>query len=397
MTVALYIHVPFCVRRCTYCDFNTYAGLLPLRSAYVAALQHELQARATHYGRLPVATIYFGGGTPSLLAPEDVAAVLNTVQTQFQLVTDAEITLEVNPGTVGTAMLEALRRAGVNRLSLGIQSTFDDELQMLGRIHTWTDAQEVVQYARAVGFTNLSLDLIYGLPGQSMERWQSSLERIIILGPQHLSLYALKLEPGTPLEVAVTAGKYPSPDEDLAADMYEWASERLRVAGFWQYEISNWAQGMKHPPTVWAVPPTGRAEGISPWVARHNLVYWRTTPWLGIGAGAYSWIDHRRFSNPPHPKQYIAWADQGIFQAWESESISPPLERAETMIMALRLAEGITARDFRARFGEKLTDVYTAPLVDLSELGLLEWDGERARLSTQGRLLGNHVFAEFLP
>ena len=397
MQTALYIHIPFCRQRCAYCDFNTYSGLLALRPTYVEVLRRELRARAERYPHITGTTLYFGGGTPSLLPPDMVRALIDDARQHLALVQDAEITLEANPGTVDAASLAALREAGVNRLSLGVQSAHDDELRLLGRIHTWDEAVAAIAAARQADFDNLSLDLMYGLPGQSLARWQATIERALALAPEHLSLYALTVEDETPLARAIEAGAVPSPDPDLAADMYLWASETLCAAGFWQYEISNWARG-HHPATVvWELPPGGRTEGISPWVSRHNLVYWRNQSWLGLGAGGYSWLEGRRWSNVLHPAAYIRAGQAGEWPAVDVEVISPELERAETLMMGLRLAEGVTDHDFRARFGVGLAEVYGATIASLAEAGLVLWDGRCLRLSPRGRLLGNQVFGAFLP
>ncbi len=397
MKRALYIHIPFCLRRCTYCDFNTYAGLLPLRAAYVEALEQEAFIWEERHPDLQVATLYFGGGTPSLLSPASVARLVNVAHARFALPADAEVTLEANPGTVDAESLRALRQAGVNRLSLGVQSSHRDELALLGRIHSWAEAVSAVAAARRAGFTNLSLDLIFGLPGQSLSRWENTVERVLALQPEHLSLYALKLEPGTPLAERVTAGELPSPDPDLMADMYERAGELLQRAGFWQYEISNWARGGTPPPEIWAVPPAGQSEQLSAWVAHHNLIYWRNTSWVGWGAGAYSWFQGRRWSNPAHPRAYIAAVGSGELRRVAEERIPPALEMGETLMMGLRLAEGVTAHRFRVRFGSELSAQYGDVIARFVRLGLLSWDERRLRLTRAGRLLGNQVFAAFLP
>jgi len=394
---ALYVHVPFCLQRCAYCDFNTYSGLLALRAEYVESLCYELRARAAHYPHLTAATLYFGGGTPSLMPVEMIRAIIAAARHDLALSPDAEITLEANPGTVDGVSLTALREAGVNRLSLGVQSAHDDELQLLGRIHTWNEAVDAVQAARQAGFDNLSLDLMYGLPGQTLAGWQVTLERTLTLEPEHLSLYALTVEPETVLAHAIAGGKLPLPDPDLAADMYEWASEALCAAGFWQYEISNWARGLHPAAAVWEKPPGGRTEGIGPWVSCHNLVYWRTEPWLGLGAGAYSWLDGRRWSNVRHPEAYIEASRAGQWPEVDAEVIPPQLARAEMLMMGLRLAEGVTNVDFRARFGVDLGEVYGATIARLAETGLVLWDGQCLRLSPSARLLGNQVFGAFLP
>ncbi len=397
MKTAIYVHVPFCLQRCAYCDFNTYSGLLSLRLEYVDVLRQEIRHRAALYSEIEATTLYFGGGTPSLLPPDTVGAVIGDVAQHFNLSYDAEITLEANPGAVDVASLSALRAAGVNRLSLGVQSAHDDELRMLGRVHTWDEAVRAVQAARQANFDNVSADLIYGLPGQTLSRWEATLARVLALEPQHLSLYALTLEPETPLAQAVDAGKLPSPDPDLAADMYERASEVLCEAGFWQYEISNWARGLHPPETIWTLPLDGETEAIGPWVSHHNLVYWRNQPWLGLGAGAYSWLRGHRWSNTRHPVDYITEGQAGRWPETDAETITPSLERSETLMLGLRLAEGVSDAHFHARFGVSLNEAYGDTIAQLSTVGLVEWDGLRLRLSTRGRLLGNQVFGAFLP
>jgi oxygen-independent coproporphyrinogen-3 oxidase len=395
--VGLYIHVPFCRRRCTYCDFNTYAGLLDLRRPYVRALLQELALHAARHPALRVQTLYFGGGTPSLLAPESVARLIEGARRHSGLPEDAEVTLEANPGTVDRAALRRLREAGVNRLSLGIQSASAKELALLGRIHGWEEALTAVEDARAAGFENLSLDLIFALPGQSLVAWSRTLEAALALSPRHLSLYALKLEPGTPLADQVRCGVLPEPDPDLAADMYQLAAERLQTAGFWQYEISNWVQGVQPPPAVWALPPGGRTEEIGPWVAHHNLIYWRNRPWLGLGAGAHSWLSGQRWSNRVRPRDYIAQLAERQLPIGEEEPIPAALEMGETLMMGLRLAEGVADGEFHSRFDVHLEERYGALIERYVGWGLLEWCAERLRLTAAGRLLGNQVFGAFLP
>lgn len=398
MRVAVYVHIPFCVQRCTYCDFNSYAGLLHLRPTYTAALKYEIQLWAERYRNLQATSLYFGGGTPSLLTLENIPVALNTLRRHLNLSPEAEVTFEANPGTLGLENLAALRQAGVNRLSLGIQSAHDDELLMLGRIHNWADAVQAVSLVRQTGFKNLSLDLIYGLPGQTLARWLQTLDKVLALGPQHLSLYALTLEPGTPLAEAVATGELPAPDSDLSADMYEAAAARLQQAGFWQYEISNWARAEAlFPEAEWAPPPQGKTEMMSPWVCQHNLIYWRNTPWLGLGAGAHSWFRQQRWSNLRHPHSYIQTLNESRLPGIEHEFISLSLEMGETLMMGLRLCEGVTETRFKRRFGVGLEEVFGETLARLSKVGLLSWDGTCVRLTSRGRLLGNQVFGEFLP
>lgn len=394
--VGIYVHIPFCRRRCTYCDFNTYAGLLSLEDAYVAAIVSEARMRSERAISAQARTLYFGGGTPSLLAIESIDSIVETVRREFGLPWEAEVTLEANPGTLTPAHLDGLREAGITRLSLGVQSSHSAELLMLGRIHTWGEAVASYRAARVAGFDNISLDLMYALPGQTLGQWCETVGRCLELGPEHLSLYALTLEPGTPLAETLALGEVPSPDPDLAADMYEVASEMLHEAGFWQYEISNWARGDNPAPAVWALPPDGKTENISSHVSVHNLIYWRNEPWLGLGAGAHSWFRERRWSNLPHPQTYINAMRSGHLQGYSEAPVSRVTLSGETMMMGLRLAEGITDGRLYEMLGQHLGDLYGGVIDRLAEHRLIGWDGERVRLTERGRLLGNLVFQEFL-
>ena len=412
--VALYVHIPFCRSRCDYCDFNTYAGLDELMPAYVAAVCWEIEAAGERWGRLTVPTVYFGGGTPSILPLDLLAQILHVSRSTFHVSDDAEITLEANPGTVTLAYLRGLRALSVNRLSLGAQSAHDDELRLLGRIHTlradahqgeaWAEAVEAVDWARGAGFANLNLDLIFGLPAQTLARWRETLEAALELSPEHLSLYCLSVEEGTPLEKRIASGELPAPDDDLAAEMYELAEEALAEAGFFHYEISNWARTncelriANNESRGWWPEPETTSEEVSPYVCRHNLIYWRNEPWLGVGAGAHSWLGGRRWANVRHPQKYIAACGTScqLVLRQEVEKIDHRLEMGETMMMGLRLAEGVDDTRFRARFGRGLEEVFGAELAELRALGLLEWDGRVARLTARGRLLGNQVFVSFV-
>jgi len=414
---AIYIHVPFCRSRCAYCDFNTYAGLGDLIPAYVTAVCREIETAGERWGCFPVPTVYFGGGTPSLLPLHLLAELFHALRFAFHVSEHAEVTLEANPGTLTPPSLRGLRALGVNRISLGVQSAHDEELRMLGRIHTWAQAVEAVGWVREAGLANLNLDLIFGLPGQTLARWQETLEAALGLEPAHLSLYALTVEEGTPLEQRIAGGKLPAPDDDLAAEMYEWAEEALAEAGFFHYEISNWARAdlrshisslrsqiPNHESQKWWPEPGTRnlkpeapSEHVSPFVCRHNLIYWRNEPWLGVGAGAHSWLGGRRWAAVCHPRDYIAALERGDSPVTEVEPIDRRLEMGETMMLGLRLAEGVDDARFRARFGLGLEAAFGEELAGLQDLGLLEWDGRVARLTARGRLLGNQVFGRFLP
>ena len=393
---AIYVHVPFCLQRCNYCDFNTYTGLLSLEDEYIRALLHEAALRAERTIDAYAQTLYFGGGTPSLLKLEGLVDVVQAVRRYFELPWEAEVTVEANPGTLTPSYLNGLREGGVTRLSLGVQSSHSHELVMLGRLHSWQDAVDCVRMAREAELRSISLDLMYALPGQTPAQWLETVDRALELGPDHLSLYALTLEPGTPLAEAFAYNSIELPDGDVAADMYEAAAERLHAQGFWQYEISNWARGAASAPEIWALPPNGRTEGIGPHISYHNLMYWRNESWLGLGAGAHSWFRHRRWSNYPHPETYINAMRSEQLRGFSDDVVSLPIEWGETMMMGLRLAEGVTDARFYERFQLHLPEVYDQAIDRVCRLGLASWDGERLRLTSRGRLLGNQVFEEFL-
>jgi oxygen-independent coproporphyrinogen-3 oxidase len=373
--LGLYIHIPFCQAKCTYCDFNSYAGLETLFEKYTAALAQEMELA----GPARVKTIYIGGGTPTVLPLSHLARILDGARHAFAVDGRAEITMEANPGTVDTDTLGRLRALGVNRLSLGVQSFHDGELRLLGRIHSAAEATEALRSAKQAGFESINIDLLFGLPRQALASWQASLECVLELQPDHLSLYALTVEEGTPLALAIAQGELPAPDPDLAADMYELAQDTLSAAGFVHYEISNWARI-----------PSNQCQ--------HNLIYWRNEPYLGVGAGAHSWLNGWRWSNTASPEEYVSEVRAGKRPLAAEESISRTLEIGETMIMGLRLLEeGVTFERFRGRFGKDLELQFASELADLVHLGLIRTDVIRVRLSKQGRLLGNQAFLRFLP
>lgn len=396
---SLYFHIPFCVHRCAYCDFNTYAGKESLIPAYVEALCHEVEIVARSAQERPNAhTIFFGGGTPSLLTPKQFEQILHTVQDNFDLSdkSEMEISFEANPGTVRPNSLRDLRILGFNRISLGVQSTHPEELRQLERIHDYYDVIDAVTWARRAGFDNLNLDLIFGLPEQSLNQWQASVKLILGLHPEHLSLYALTVEHGTPYGRWAKRGILSIPDPDVAADMYEWAGEALEVAGYQQYEISNWAQ--------------------PGWQCRHNLTYWRNQPYLGFGAGAHGSAGGLRVADVLRIKTYIerlqsnATIPDGEIPnthfpvspaTVDQTRITRRVEMQETMLTGLRLTlEGVSDEGFYNRFGIPMRDVFGKEMDELIGLGLLEWaqheTSEVIRLTHRGRLLGNQAFIRFV-
>ncbi len=390
-TISLYVHIPFCETKCPYCDFNTYAGIEPLIPEYVDALIKEARfwGDALSLHRSPaVSTVFFGGGTPSYLPPGDIARILDEVRSAFHLATTAEITLESNPGDISAERVEAWLKAGINRLSIGVQSLDDGLLQLLGRRHTAREALAAHKAARNGGLSSINLDLMYGLPYQTLDQWRATLGKALEDRPEHISMYSLTLEEGTPLEASVRQGKVPYPDPDLGADMYQLAMKLGQDAGYNHYEISNWAR-------------PGRE-------CLHNLTYWRNQPYLGIGPGAHSYLNGYRFSNLRSPRRYIQLAgaltsakvDPAALEEYGLldmvETIDERLEKAETMMLGLRLSEGISQGAFLSRFGVSLVETYGPQIDELLGLELVAWQEDRLVLTPKGKLLGNEVFQRFL-
>jgi oxygen-independent coproporphyrinogen-3 oxidase len=414
MKHSLYIHIPFCTHRCAYCDFNTYAGQEDMIPAYVDALCKEIKfvGMRRREGQLPfptiptVHTIFFGGGTPSLLSPLQFDSIFKSIRSAFTLTSDCEITIEANPGTVSYENLLQLREIGINRISYGVQSANAFELKMLERAHNFFDVIEAVTSARKAGFDNLNLDLIYGLPEQTLETWQTTVNRILDLHPEHISAYALTLEHGTPFGRWSSKGLLPLPDPDLAADMYEWLSDVLEQNGYVQYEISNWAK-------INAEVRMQNAENSSfiiphsAFQCQHNLQYWHSLPYLAFGAGAHGYANGYRYSNVLRIKTYIERIIHHSSLIVQPFPLSPATvnqhkqslkdDMSEYMLNNLRLVKaGVADADFRSRFGSGLMDVYGEEIKDLIRLELLEQHGDIIRLTKRGRLLGNQVFVRFV-
>jgi oxygen-independent coproporphyrinogen-3 oxidase len=381
-TASLYLHIPFCHTRCHYCDFNTYAGMLPLREPYVRALITEIGlagqlAQRTNGTPRRSRTIFFGGGTPSLLTVEQIKRLLAACREAFAVDEQAEITLEANPGTLSSEQLTGLRAAGINRLSLGSQSFDAELLHTLGRIHSPEEIVQAFSNARAAGFRSINLDFMFGLPGQTMHHWKTTLDRALTLHPEHFSLYSLIIEEGTLFYTWTNDGQIIPGDEDLCADMYEYADERLQAEGYENYEISNWA--------------------LPGYQSRHNLTYWQNLPYIGMGAGAHSYFGARRFSNILDPQDYIRLLKKQQRPEADGEFVDRIQEMSETAFLGLRTAQGLHLPTFEERFAEPFTQFVGTRLHLVEAAGLLEHDHEWIRLSKRGRLLGNEVFLRLLP
>jgi oxygen-independent coproporphyrinogen-3 oxidase len=372
--LGLYIHVPFCSAICNYCNFNRGLFDAELKARYVDALVHELAA--SRVPPQPADTIYFGGGTPSLLDPDDVARLIQACAQAFDLAGDREVTLEANPESVSTDRLFAYRRAGVNRLSFGVQSFRDEELRRLSRLHDAGRADAAMAEARAAGFDNVSLDLMMWLPGQRLDDWLTSVDRAIAAGPEHLSLYLLEVYPNAPLKEDMARARWSqAPDEDAAA-MYLTAMERLETAGYSQYEISNVAR-------------PGRR-------ARHNVKYWTDGDWIGFGCGAHSTVDGVRWRNVAGTEDYIALATRGEAAAIDVRRLGAAERLGDALFTGLRLSEGVDERTLEARYGVDVWARYGDALAPYLEEGLLMRQDRRMWLTRRGMLLAHEVMAVFV-
>jgi len=427
MQTGLYIHIPFCEKKCPYCDFNTYAGLQPLHEQTVDALCLEMERWREPLAARTIRTIFLGGGTPTVLTVNQLARLLETARRCFSMHAACEITSEVNPGTVDRTKFHALRSLGVNRLSIGVQSFQEDELRFLGRIHTVDDIYAAYAAATAAGFRNVNLDFMFGLPGQTVDDWRDTLRHALQLDPTHLSLYSLIVEPHTPLSHWVQRGQVHIPDEDDTAVLYETAIESLENAGYMHYEVSNWSKSAET-------------------MCQHNLIYWRNLDYLGIGPGAHS---HLRLTRAPSTQPDEEWANRrddglpnqpggglaqsaksttigaparasfGAERRWGnhkpvagyvkriragesvtafSEEIAPPLARAETMILGLRLLrEGVPYAHFERLHDADVRAIFHRELEQLQSWQLVTLDAEAVRLTPAGLRVGNQVFMRFLP
>ena len=372
--LGIYIHIPFCRSKCDYCDFYSLAGQEGRMDDYQKALLAHMKETAPQTRGWQIDTVYFGGGTPSFYGEKRLRELLRLIGKRFDLAKDAEITVECNPDSMDLKMLQALRRAGVNRLSLGVQSACDRELQSLHRPHDFQQAVQAVALARKAKFQNLSLDLIYGLPGQELAGWQDTVEQILSLKPEHLSCYGLKVEEGTPLDYRVSRGEK-LPDDDAQADMYLWTVERLEKEGYRQYEISNFAR--------------------SGFQSRHNLKYWMGRPYIGFGPGAHSDFGGRRYSFVRDLEGYISGVLEGG-TVIDSSDLIPARERgSEYLMLRLRTTRGIEEWEYRREFFLDF-DPIEQKLEDYERHGWAERHERRWNLTPKGFLISNQLIGDLL-
>jgi oxygen-independent coproporphyrinogen-3 oxidase len=376
----VYLHIPFCRSHCSYCDFATgmYEGELADR--YVKALIKEIIGWNEVETPATIDSIYFGGGTPSLLAAKQVERILKAVRDRFEVVDDAEVTLELNPGDGGASAaarqetISEFRRLGINRASFGAQTFDDHELKQLGRTHSSADIPATFRHLRAAGFENISFDLIAGLPNQTLSGWRRNLEQALTLRPDHLSLYLLDVHEGTPLADQIRSGMRPQPDDDLAGEMYQVMLEQVSAAGYEHYEISNFC--------------------LPGFASRHNSKYWEGTPYYGFGCSAHSYDGRRRrWANERDTAKYVSLIEGEQSTIVERTELNEEDTRSESIFLGLRLMRGVDLEDYRKRFGADLRDQYESDLDRLVEAGLIEIDEGLMRLTKRGALLSNEVFA----
>lgn len=404
----LYLHIPFCERKCAYCDFLSAPADLPVRISYIKKLQEEIVYCGAQYGEYQVSSIFFGGGTPTILEGYQLAAILETVKEHFNITTDAEITVECNPGTLTAGKAEKLVQAGFNRLSMGLQSADDRELHLLGRIHNFAQFLESYDLARKAGFRNINVDLMSALPGQTLKSWQDTLQKVTALRPEHISAYSLIIEEGTPFyerfaedERIREEGGHPRllPEEDVERQMYELTETFLHTKGYERYEISNYAK--------------------PGYECRHNCGYWTRKDYLGLGLGASSLVEHQRFQNTSDLKTYLEQEylpqcegqheriaetiqlqeETGLTQTGHHihiETLDKKSEMEEFMFLGLRLMAGISRQQFEKKFQVTLNSVYGEVLRKLKGEQLIEEVAGYVRLTEHGIDVSNYVLAEFL-
>ena len=374
--IGLYIHIPFCRQKCLYCDFPSFAGKEGMMQAYVDALTAEIKSRRKEYPKKKVVSVFFGGGTPTALEIPMLEQLMQAVWENWDIAEDAEITTEANPGTLDRKMVNALKKMGFNRLSMGVQAWQNRLLKELGRIHTIEGFLENYQAVREAGFENVNVDLMFALPHQTMADWQETVKNITALRPEHISAYSLIIEEGTPFFDRYEKGLLEPASEELDREMYHWAVDYLAEMGYEQYEISNFAK-------------KGRQ-------SRHNRIYWQAEEYLGMGLGSHSYMEGTRFHNRYDLQGYIAAKGDVSLSKEEVEVITETDALAEFMFLGLRLTEGVSFDRFRTRFGRELYEIYGTQVRELTDVGLLAEDATGIRLTRRGIDVSNVVFEKFL-
>lgn len=373
---AVYIHIPFCTNKCFYCDFNSYVLKDQPVMKYLEALEREMEYTVKKTPPGEIKTIFVGGGTPTVLKPDEMDYFLRSVRTYFpDWADDIEFSMEANPGTTDLEKLSVMKEGGVNRVSFGVQAFQNELLTGIGRIHNTDDVYRSLENARKAGLTNLSIDLMFGLPNQTVDMLSESVSRALELDLPHYSIYGLKVEENTLFHTLFQKNQLPLPDEDHELEMYKHLMQRMKDAGYIQYEISNFAKpGMQ---------------------SRHNMTYWRNEDYYGLGAGAHGYVGRERHMNVKGVNPYIEKAEQGLPRL-ETAQITREEAMEDFMMVGLRMLDGVSSSRFEAQFGEKIEDIFAGPLHKMVHAGLLDATGDGYRLSSQGVLYGNEVFAEFI-
>lgn len=374
--LGLYLHIPFCIRKCAYCDFLSWAASSEKQEMYVQALVKEIQSYKEIAENYRVPTVFLGGGTPSVIKPEQTARIMEAVQETFAVEKDAEITTEANPGTVDADKLSVYRKCGINRISFGLQSANNADLKRLGRIHTWEEFLESYELARNAGFSNINVDLISAIPGQTAKDWQGNLEKVIALQPEHISAYSLIVEEGTPFYDMQENGELPLPDEDEERQMYEDTAVILQKAGYEQYEISNYAK--------------------PDFSSRHNCSYWERKNYLGIGLGSASLLEETRFHNTSDWECYLENCASPKRLQEDVEVLTKQEQMEEFMFLGLRMTKGVSKQEFHQIYGISMHEVYGTVIEKYRKLGFLEEREDRIRLSRAGISVSNVILSEFL-
>ncbi len=374
--LGLYIHIPFCVKKCEYCDFLSWNAGEEERQQYVAALLSEIESYREFAKGYRVSTIFIGGGTPSVLLPKQMENILQKIYEIFELERRPEITVEVNPGTVDEEKLQCYKENGVNRLSMGLQSVKDEKLRLLGRIHTYQEFVESYELARKAGVDNISIDLISSVPGQTLQEWKEELETAAAQNPEHISVYQLIIEEGTPFYEKYAEHPELLPDEETSREIYLWTGKFLKEAGYEQYEISNYAKPGKE--------------------SRHNLKYWERGDYLGLGLGAASMVRNIRMSNTKDMRTYLERCDKPKTMREDVQFLEEPRQMEEFMFLGLRKTRGVSKKEFKRIFGREMDMVYEKALHKCLENGMLLAHKDRIFLSEEGTLLSNMVLSEFL-
>lgn len=375
-TIGLYIHIPFCKKKCRYCDFPSYENMEERYDGYVFALEAEIEKRGAHYKDFAVGSIFFGGGTPTILSKEQLAGLIGKIKEVFYVLEEAEITIEANPGTIDQEKGMFLKQAGFNRLSMGVQAWQNRLLSILGRIHTIEEYRNNFNNLREAGFSNMNVDLMFALPTQTFEDWQETLENITQMNPEHISVYSLIIEEGTPFYDAFEKGELEETEEELDRKMYHYAVAYLRERGYKQYEISNFAKEGK--------------ESV------HNQLYWSMRPYLGFGLGAHSYVKGVRFHNTYDMEKYILADGEVSILEEEQQLVTKKDEMEEFMFLGLRMSEGVSYETFSARFGVDMREVYEGVILPFVREGLLQETKDGIALTSRGIDISNQIFAEFL-